>query len=61
MSKTKEKYKATKDYDVDAFDNYEGLGADNHAKLSRGKVVELESEPVELITKKMIIKVKGGK
>ena len=61
MSKRKEKYKSTKDYDVDAFDNYEGLGADNHAKLSRGKVVELESEPVELINKKMIIKVKGGK
>jgi hypothetical protein len=56
----KEKYKATPAFDVDAFDNYKGLGNENHAKLSRGKTVELEIEPTELITLKMIKKV-GGK
>ena len=55
----KEKYKATPAFDVDAFDNYKGLGNENHAKLSRGKTVELEIEPTELITLKMIKKVGG--
>ena len=55
-----EKYKATPAFDVDAFDNYKGLGNENHAKLSKGKTVELESEPTELIELKMITKV-GGK
>ena len=57
---TKGKYKATPAFDVDAFDNYKGLGNENHAKLSRGETVELESEPIELIKLKMITKV-GGK
>jgi hypothetical protein len=60
MKMEKEKYKATPAFDVDAFDNYKGLGNENHAKLSRGKTVELEIEPTELITLKMIKKV-GGK
>ena len=56
----KGKYKATPAFDVDAFDNYKGLGNENHAKLSRGNTVELEVEPTELIALKMIKKV-GGK
>tara|TARA_R110002124_G_scaffold274478_2_gene444393 strand:+ start:315 stop:491 length:177 start_codon:yes stop_codon:yes gene_type:complete len=57
---TKEKYKATPAFDVDAFDNYEGLGNGNHARLAKGRTVELEVEPIELIKLKMIKKV-GGK
>jgi hypothetical protein len=60
MKMTKGKYKATPAFDVDAFDDYEGLGNENHAKLAKGKTVELEIEPIELIKSKMIIKV-GGK
>ena len=60
MKMTKGKYKATPAFDVDAFDNYKGLGNENHAKLSRGKTVELEVEPTELIKLKMITKT-GGK
>ena len=61
MAKKKEKYKATAAFDVDAFDNYKGLGIDNHAKLSKGKVVELDFEPTELLENKMLSKVKGDK
>ena len=57
----KEKYKATSAFDVDAFDNYKGLGRDNCAKLSKGKVVELDFNPSELLENKMITKVKGDK
>ena len=39
---TKGKYKATPAFDVDAFDNYKGLGNENHAKLTKGETVELE-------------------
>ena len=56
----KGKYKATPAFDVDAFDNYKGLGNENHAKLTKGETVELEVEPTELIKSKMITKV-GGK
>jgi len=57
--KTK-KYKATESFDVDAFNNFEGLGNENHSKLSRGEVVELKKEPTALIKNKMI-KEAGGK
>ena len=56
----KGKYKATPAFDVDAFDNYKGLGNENHAKLTKGEPVELEVEPTELIKLKMITKT-GGK
>ena len=56
----KGKYKATPAFDVDAFDNYKGLGNENHAKLAKGETVELEVEPTELIKLKMITKT-GGK
>jgi len=61
MAKKKGKYKATAAFDVDAFDNYKGLGRDNHARLSQGKVVELDFEPTELLQNKMLSKVKGDK
>ena len=60
MKMAKGKYKATPAFDVDAFDNYKGLGNKNHAKLTRGETVELEVEPTKLIKSKMITKV-GGK
>ena len=59
MANKKGKYKATSAFDVDAFDNYEGLGQDNHAKLLQGKIVELDFEPTKLIKNKMIEKAKG--
>mgnify|MGYP003144545919 CR=1 FL=1 len=61
MANKKGKYKATSAFDVDAFDNYKGLGQDNHAKLSKGKAVELDFVPTELIELKMIAKIKGDK
>jgi len=61
MANKKGKYKATSAFDVDAFNNYEGLGQDNQAKLSQGKIVELDFEPTELIKNKMIEKAKGDK
>ena len=61
MANKKERYKATAAFDVDAFDNYKGLGQDNYAKLSKGKIVELDFAPDELIKNKMLIKAKGEK
>lgn len=61
MANKKEKYKATSTFDVDAFDNYKGLGQDNYAKLSKGKSVELDFVPDELIKNKMLKKAKGEK
>tara|TARA_R110000744_G_scaffold244606_2_gene361428 strand:- start:218 stop:403 length:186 start_codon:yes stop_codon:yes gene_type:complete len=61
MANKKQKYKATSAFNVDAFDNYKGLGQDNQANLSRGLIVELDFVPTELIENKMIIKIKGDK
>jgi len=61
MANKKQKYKATSAFNVDAFDNYKGLGQDNQADLSRGLTVELDFVPTELIENKMIIKIKGDK
>jgi len=58
--KVTQKYKATSTFDVDAFNNFEGLGNENHTKLCRGETVELNFEPTALIKNKMIEKV-GGK
>tara|TARA_X000001388_G_C2169399_1_gene99195 strand:+ start:118 stop:297 length:180 start_codon:yes stop_codon:yes gene_type:complete len=52
--KNKKKYQATSTFNVDAFDNYKGLGNDNHAKLCKGKMVELDFEPTELLKNKML-------
>ena len=51
-TKTGKKYKATSIFDVDAFNDFEGLGYENHTKLSRGETVVLENPPKELIKKK---------
>lgn len=48
------KYKATESFDVDAFNDFEGLGNENHTKLSRGETVELDFEPIVLVKNKML-------
>ena len=55
------KYKATDTFDVDAFKDFEGLGNENHTRLCRGEVVELENAPKKLIDNKMIELVGGKK
>jgi|TARA_R110000824_G_scaffold118516_1_gene270803 hypothetical protein len=55
------KYKATKSFDVDAFNDFEGLGNENHSKLCRGESVELSEAPKKLIKNKMIKEVNGDK
>ena len=60
-TKSGKKYKATSSFNVDALDNYHGLGNSNHAKLCRGEIVEITSVPSELIKNKMIEEVGGSK
>ena len=55
------KYKATESFDVDAFNDFEGLGNASHSKLCRGEIVKLDFEPTALIKNKMIKEVKGDK
>ena len=55
------KYKANESFDVDAFNDFEGLGNANHSKLCRGEVVELDFEPTALIKNKMLQEVGGKK
>tara|TARA_Y100001963_G_scaffold13317_1_gene16624 strand:+ start:1877 stop:2074 length:198 start_codon:yes stop_codon:yes gene_type:complete len=55
------KYKATSTFDVNAFNNFEGLGNENHAKLTRGEIVTMEDVPKNLIKNKMIEEVGGKK
>jgi hypothetical protein len=55
------KYKATESFDVKAFDDFEGLGNENHAKLCRGESVKLAEAPKKLIKNKMIKEVNGDK
>jgi len=55
------KYKATESFDVDAFNDFEGLGNENHSKLCRGESVELSEAPKKLIKNKMIKEVNGDK
>ena len=54
IDKKGKKYKATKSFDVDAFNDFEGLGNENHTKLSRGETVELDFEPIVLVKNKML-------
>ena len=58
--KNTKKYKATESFDVDAFNDFEGLGNANHSKLCRGEIVELDFEPTALVKNKMLQEV-GGK
>tara|TARA_Y100000310_G_C20684819_1_gene818284 strand:- start:2304 stop:2501 length:198 start_codon:yes stop_codon:yes gene_type:complete len=59
--KSGKKYKATSDFDVNAFNDFEGLGNDAHSKLSRGESVVLSNPPKNLLDNKMIEEVGGKK
>ena len=59
-TKSGKKYKATSSFDVNAFNDFEGLGNENHAKLCRGETVELTDPPKNLLNNKMIAEI-GGK
>ena len=61
IDKKGKKYKATKSFDVDAFNDFEGLGNANHSKLCRGETVELSEAPKKLIKNKMLKEVNGDK
>jgi len=54
-------YKATPTFDVNAFNDFEGLGNENHAKLCRGETVELTDPPKTLLDNKMIEEIGGKK
>ena len=59
--KSGKKYKATSTFDVNAFNDFEGLGNENHAKLCRGETVELIGVPEKLLENKMIEEIGGKK
>ena len=61
ITKSGKKYKATSSFNVDALDDFHGLGNSNHAKLCRGEVVELMDVPKKLMENKMIQEVGGKK
>ena len=60
ITKSGKKYKATSTFDVNAFNDFEGLGNENHSKLCRGETVELTDPPKTLLDNKMIEEI-GGK
>ena len=60
-TKSGKKYKATSSFNVDALDDFHGLGNSNHAKLCRGETVEITDVPSELIKNEMIEQVGGSK
>ena len=60
-TKSGKKYKATSSFDVNAFNDFEGLGNENHAKLCRGEAVELTEAPKKLLDNKMIEEIGGKK
>ena len=59
--KSIKKYKATSSFDVNAFNDFEGLGNENHSKLCRGETVELTDPPKTLLDNKMIEEIGGKK
>ena len=59
--KSGKKYKATSIFDVNVFNDFEGLGNENHAKLCRGETVELTDPPKTLLDNKMIEEIGGKK
>ena len=61
LTKSGKKYKATSSFDVNDFNDFEGLGNENHAKLCRGETVELAEAPKELLNNKMIEEAGGKK
>ena len=60
-TKSGKKYKATSIFDVNAFNDFEGLGNENHSKLCRGESVELPDPPKTLLDNKMIEEIGGKK
>ena len=60
-TKSGKKYKATSSFDVNAFNDFEGLGNENHARLCRGESVELLEPPKKLLNNKMIEEIGGKK
>ena len=60
-TKSGKKYKATSSFDVNAFNDFEGLGNENHAKLCRGETVELTDPSKTLLDNKMIEEIGGKK
>ena len=54
VTKSGKKYKATSSFDVNAFNDFEGLGNENHSRLCRGETVELSDPPKTLLDNKMI-------
>ena len=60
-TKSGKKYKATSSFDVNAFNDFEGLGNENHSRLCRGETVELSDPPKTLLDNKMIEEVGGKK
>ena len=60
-TKSGKKYKATSSFDVNAFNDFEGLGNENHTKLCRGETVELTDPPKTLLDNKMIEEIGGKK
>ena len=61
VTKSGKKYKATSSFDVNAFNDFEGLGNENHAKLCRGETVELTDPSKTLLDNKMIEEIGGKK
>ena len=60
-TKSGKKYKDTSSFDVNAFNDFEGLGNENHSRLCRGETVELSDPPKTLLDNKMIEEVGGKK
>tara|TARA_B100002019_G_C20979761_1_gene455215 strand:- start:17 stop:190 length:174 start_codon:yes stop_codon:yes gene_type:complete len=53
--------KTDKFYELNAMNNFQGLGQENLEALERGEEVELEQAPEHLISGKYIEEVKGKK
>ena len=60
-TKSGKRYKATSSFDVNAFNDFGGLGNENHSKLCRGESVELTDPPKNLLDSKMIKEIGGKK
>ena len=53
--------KTDKFYELNAMNNFQGLGQENFQAFERGEEVELEQAPEHLISGKYIEEVKGKK
>ena len=56
------KYKATDTYNVNMFNDFEGIGYKNHVELKNGNTVALENSVAKpFVDNKMLEQVKGEK